>query len=62
MFDWVDSPSRTNGITPVNNLIIIIPYDPKFTDRQVWANNVDPDQTAPLSGSALFAILSAHFS
>ena len=22
--------------------------DPKFSDRQVWANSVDPDQTAPL--------------
>ena len=21
--------------------------DPKFSDRQVWANSVDPDQTAP---------------
>ena len=21
--------------------------DPKFLDRQVWANCVDPDQTAP---------------
>ena len=21
--------------------------DPKFSDRQVWANCVDPDQTAP---------------
>ena len=21
--------------------------DPKFLDRQVWANRVDPDQTAP---------------
>ena len=21
--------------------------DPKFTDRQVWAKSVDPDQTAP---------------
>ena len=20
---------------------------PKFSDRQVWANSVDPDQTAP---------------
>ena len=20
---------------------------PKFSDRQVWANNADPDQTAP---------------
>ena len=38
--------------------------DPKFSDRQVWANSVDPDRTAPSravgSGSAVFAILSAH--
>ena len=37
--------------------------DPKVWDRQVCANSVDPDQTAPLgavwSGSTLFAILSA---
>ena len=25
------------------------PNDLKFSDRQVWANSVDPDQTAPLS-------------
>ena len=31
-----------------------------FSDRQVWANSVDPDLTAP-EGSALFAILSASF-
>ena len=39
--------------------------DLKFSDRQVWANSVDPDQTAPRgtvsSGSTLFAILSASF-
>ena len=39
--------------------------DPKFLDRQVWANSADPDQTAPRgavwSGSTLFAILSASF-
>ena len=39
--------------------------DPKFLDRQVWANSVDPDQTAPRgavwSVSTLFAILSASF-
>ena len=33
------------------------------TERQVWANSVDPDQTAPegavWSGSTLFAILPA---
>ena len=34
--------------------------DPKFTDRQVWANSVDPDQTAP-KGSALLTIPSASF-
>ena len=39
--------------------------DPKFLDRQVWANSADPDQTAPTgevwSGSTLFAIPSASF-
>ena len=38
---------------------------PKFSDRQVWKNSVDPDQTAPRgavwSGSTLFAISSASF-
>ena len=39
---------------------------PKFSDRQVWANSVDPDQTAPTggavwSGSTLFAIPFASF-
>ena len=39
----------------------MIRYDPKFSDKQVWANSADPDQTAPLSGSALFAIPFALF-
>ena len=35
---------------------------PKYLDRQVWTNIVDPDQTAPEgSGSTLFAIPSASF-
>ena len=38
---------------------------PKFSDRQVWANSADPDQTAPRgavwSGSTLVAIPSASF-
>ena len=38
---------------------------PKFSDRQVWTNSADPDQTAPRgavwSGSTLFAIPSASF-
>ena len=38
---------------------------PKFSDRQAWANSVDPDQTAPRravwSGSTLFAVRSALF-
>ena len=37
----------------------------KFSDRQVWADSVDPDQPAPRgavwSGSTLFAIPSAPF-
>ena len=39
--------------------------DPKFSDRQVWANSADPDQTAPRgavwSESSLFAIPFAGF-
>ena len=47
--------------------------DPKFSDREAWANSADPDQTAPSSlisvrllgavwlGSTLFAIPSASF-
>ena len=35
--------------------------DHKFSDRQVWANSADRDQTAPRSGSTLFAIPSASF-
>ena len=39
--------------------------DPQFSDRQVQANSVDPDQTAPIgavwSGSTLFAIQSTSF-
>ena len=34
--------------------------DLNVLDRQVWADSVDPDQTAQ-SGSTLFAILSASF-
>ena len=49
-------------------LCIILTYvyrnNPKFLDRQVWANSVDPDQTAPRgavsSGSALLAIPFAY--
>ena len=47
------------------------PNDPKFSDRQVWANRVDQDQTrgavqsdqgwAVWSGSTLFAIPTALF-
>ena len=33
--------------------------DPKFSDRQVWANSVDPDQTADQRLD--FAIPSASF-
>ena len=39
--------------------------DPKFSDRFIWANSADPDQTAPRgavwSGSSLFAIPFALF-
>ena len=35
--------------------------DPKFSDRQVYANSVDPDQIPVPSGFIMFAILSASF-
>ena len=38
--------------------------DPKISDRHVWANSVDPDQTARAAvslGSTTFAILTACF-
>ena len=50
-----------------NYSLININYrnDPKFLDKQVRANSVDADQTAPTgavwSGSSLFASLSASF-
>ena len=48
-------------------LHIMYSNDPKFSDNEVWANSVDPDQTVPQSapqgsvwsGSTLFAVLSA---
>ena len=33
----------------------------KFSDRQVYANSVDPDLTPVPSGFTMFAILSASF-
>ena len=43
--------------SPGHCLLFTLNYrnDPKFTDKQVWANSADPDQTAP-RGSSLFAI------
>ena len=41
--------------------ILLYCNDHKFSDRQVWANSADPDQTAPRSGSTLFAIPAASF-
>ena len=35
--------------------------DPKLSDRQVYANSVDPDQTPVPFGFTMFAILSASF-
>ena len=27
--------------------VLVYRNDPKFSDRQFWANSADPDQTAP---------------
>ena len=32
------------------------PTDPKFLDRQVWANSVDPDQTVPEGDQGLHCL------
>ena len=32
---------------PIDALIYNYRNVPKFSDRQVWANSADPDQTAP---------------
>ena len=36
-------------VSSVSKLLLHAPYhnDPKFSDRLVWANSADPDQTAP---------------
>ena len=49
----------------VSSCFMLYRNDSKVLDRWAWANNVDPDQTAPRgavwSGSTLFAIPSASF-
>ena len=49
----------------LENLVIQYCNVPKFSDRQVWANSADPDQTAPRgavwSESTLFGIPSPIF-
>ena len=44
----------------LNSKILRYRDDSKFSDRKVWLNSADPDQTAR-SGSTLFAISSASF-
>ena len=67
-FDCIDSWSLSfkEVFRHIVYLILVQIYRnfPKFSDRQVWANNADPDQTAPRavwSASTLFAIPSASF-
>ena len=44
------------------NMSYAIAYhnDPKYLDRQLWANNTDPDQTAPQSNQGLHCLLILH--
>ena len=57
--DYQKPPSRPTVIQTLLFWDNNVDYrnDPKFSDRQAWANSVDPDQTAP----RLFAISSASF-
>ena len=51
--------------TLISDRKVIYSNDPKFSERQIQANSVDPDQTASevtvWPGSALFVILSLSF-
>ena len=54
MSEWVQCPIQSNNYR----------NDPKFSDRNAWANSADQGQTAPRavwSGSSLFSIPSAPF-
>ena len=51
--------SLRHSFSQTNNFSQIYCNDPKFSDRQVWGNSVDPDQTA--RGSTLFAVPFALF-
>ena len=60
-FDQLLKEEREKRIRIGENVFTIVgeySNDPKFLDRQISANIVDPDQC---SGSTLFAILSASF-
>ena len=45
------------GETENKNTQHIYRNNPKFSNREVWENRADPDQTAPRSGSTLFVTL-----
>ena len=55
----VTAKKKHNCIITLAQYSRVYRNDPKFSDRQAWANSVDPKQT--VSGSTLFAILSASF-
>ena len=36
--------------------------DPKFSDRKVWANSADPDQTAPKGAVCVISVFTVCYS
>ena len=45
-------PSITNEV--LKAVVVSYRNDPKFSDRRVWANSVDPDETAPCHPVCIF--------
>ena len=43
----IKGKNTTWSILQQSSKIILYRNFPKFSDRQVWANSADPDQTAP---------------
>ena len=48
---WADARADIEVRTDVRSSELKYRNVPKFSDRQVWANSADPDQTAPPRGA-----------
>ena len=46
--NWLECTDAQTYLIPHNTHNLLLHNDPKFLDKQNWANSVDIDQTAPL--------------